>query len=1414
TRDDNEVIFLKLIRPRKINIRDAVGNRIPSWDLMMKNIYNLNVSNIERDGFQLRIIYRDDRTGIDNPQLQEGVVARTKQLIEIFGLDKLNPNNDPQRDGNFDFVDGITINTKNGLIIFPYLRPFETPLRQVFAGDPKEDLLLEKYLYDTLYNTTKADAELDANKNKFFIVGSMQAGSSSEISLPAIGISENSVKVFAGGSPLREGIDYHVDYNFGKVRIINDGILNSGKDINITYEKADFFNFQSRTLVGTRFDYKFSDDINFGATLLHLFERPIITRVSIGNEPAKNTKYGLDLNIRKDSRVITKVLDFLPLIQTKEKSTVNFSAEFAQLLPGTSNIVDGEGTSYIDDFENSATPINLTNFNSWKLASIPQNETFSLDPSSGKINDISAGYKRAKLAWYQIDNLFYRDGGRNKPPNITPEDLNYHYVRPISPQEIFPNRDEFVINTNLPVLDLAFYPEERGPYNFNTNLTINGTLTNPQSNWGGITTPIRTEVDFDKSNIEYIEFWMMDPFIDSEYGRINDGINTPKHNRTGGDLYFNLGSISEDVIRDGKHGFENGLPPDGSLTDVDNSSPWGNVTQQQYLTNAFDNSAESRKNQDVGLDGLDLNKELSKYSTFLNTIPPPAKAIIEKDPSADNFQYFLGNQHDNNNAEILERYKNFNGTENNSPLISTNENYTSSGTNLPDNEDLNNDNTLTELEEYYEYKVSLKPGEMDLNHKYIVDKVEFNHKESGDLVTWYLFRIPIRQFDNKVGNISGFKSIRYLRMYMTNFSEPVVARLANFRLVGSKWRRYKGNLEEPRFGEPLEPNLDNFTVSVVSIEENGQGSATQSPYVLPPDFKRDRDNTSAVNRQLNEQSLQICIENLEDTDARSVFKNVNLDLINYGRIKMFLHADSEAQDGELTAFVRLGTDFNQNYYEIEIPLKISQPGASLSRDVWPEENEIDLDLNALLALKSTRNRENGSINELYPANGPNIVGKHRLRILGRPKLSDIRTIMIGVRNPGSPDQQPHSICIWANELRVTDFDRSAGWAANAVLNTKLADLANITATVRHSTYGFGGIQSRISERTREEFTSYDLSANVDLDKLLPEKAGIQLPMFVSYEKTMIKPHFDPLDPDITLKASLLSLNSIEEQNDYRNLVQDISERKSINFSNIRKIKTNKESKNRIYDFSNLSFTYAYSELNQRDYKTSSHLRKNYRGAVAYNFTSQAEPWEPLKKSDKLKSPYFKLIKDFNINLAPKTINIRADIDRKFIRTVYRDELLNPGNEPYFEKYYSFNRNYNIRWDLTRGLSLNYIGRANAIIDEPEGDINTQAKKDSVITNFRNLGRMKNFNQVVDVNYKVPIEKFPLTDWISGDYKFRASYNWKAGPVNQPDSLDFGNIIQNSRENTIGAKLDFVKLYNKIGFLKEINSPTKKPQQTP
>lgn len=1444
---DDEVVFLKMLRPKKVLTKNN-GLVVPMWNLMMKNIYNLNVQGLTRDGFQLRVIYRDDRTGIDNPQLQEGTISKTKQLIEVMGLDRLNPYNDPQPDGNFDYVEKLTVNSDAGLIIFPYLEPLNKPLRLLFAQETPSlrDYMVNKYVYDTLYHTTKAEAELVATKNKFYIVGNFKSGSGKDIIIQGFNITQGSVKVYAGGTPLREGTDYTVDYTFGKVTILNEGILTSGKDINITYEQQDPFAFQTRSLLGTRFDYKLSDDINIGSTVLYYNERPLISRNLIGTEPARNFQYGVDFNMKKNSRLITKMVDALPFIQTKETSTVNLNAEFAQLLPGTSNIVQGEGTSFIDDFENTATPTTLMNRLSWKLSPVPKTPDNRFDLANGADNDLRAGYKRAKLSWYQVDNsVFYLPNGQRLRPNgISDDDLKNHYVRKVGPQEIFPYRDQTLGNFNEQILDIAYYPSERGPYNYNTDLDANGRLLRPETNWAGIMTGVRSEVDFDKANIEYIEFWMLDPFITTKRGVVDDGTDGATNNNSGGQLVFHIGNLDEDVIRDNKFGFENGLPPDGNHDPANvTKTPWGYVTNQNYLNDAFANDPSSRPNQDVGMDGASNAVEQEIFNDeFLSKLSGPARQAVSDDPSADDFHHFLSPFYpDVKTSTVLARYKNFSGQENNSPVASTGIPQASST--IPDSEDLNADNTLGKNveESYYTYNIDLRPSTLQVGRKYIFDEAEFN--SDGETVKWYLFRIPIRQFDEKVGNIEDFKSIKYIRMYLTGFRQPVVLRLANFRSVGNRWRRYTGNLAESQLSEPLEPNLDDFTVSAVNVEENGQGNATKPPYVPP--LRRDRDVTSVQQRRLNEQAVQLCVNQLPDGDARAIYKNVSFDFFNYGRIKMFFSAHSpkdNINDNDLVGFLRLGTDFDQNYYEIEVPLKVTHPmiaGKTVEtysvEVVWPDTNSIDLNLNELYALKARRDREineaadagtassdaTASLTKLYPTI-PWVVGKHKIRILGRPDLSQVKLMMIGVRNPSQSisnsekvhdDGKPKDVCIWANELRLTDFDRTPGWASNVVLSTKLADLGTVTGSIRHMTYGYGGVQSKISERSRAITTSYDISANLMLDKLLPKKLGLSIPMFASYESKIMNPNYDPANPDTRLAAALLSFDSDAKREAYKKLIQDKSIRRSLNFTNVRRVKQNKESPVRIWDVENFSFTYAYSEATQTNFLLQENTKRNVKGGVAWQYTPTFKGFEPFKNVKGMKSPWLQIIKDLNFNPLPQNVTVRAELDRSFSKIIYRNSSTDAQSSlPNFQKYFVFNRFYNARWNFTKTLTLDYSARVNAIIDEPDGDIDTRQKYDSLMHNLKSFGRMKAFDQSATVNYTLPFEKIPITNFLGAEYRYNVAYSWRAGPLPigslKNDSLNLGNIIQNTREQAVNGRVDLTKLYNKVGFLKSINTPKK------
>ncbi|MBE63498.1 MAG: cell surface protein SprA [Flammeovirgaceae bacterium] len=1418
---DNEVIVMKMLKPSKINVE------VPTWDLMLKNIYPIsNGRSVSQEGFQLRIQYRDDASGIDNPSLHEGERTRNVPLIELLGLDQLNQNNDNSKDGNFDFIDGVTIDANRGNVIFPVLEPFGSTLESYF--NDSESGLVQKYVYDELYTETQVDARLLNRLNKFYLIGDYKgasgggSSSSQTYSLNAISLVENSVVVTAGGTLLTEGLDYRVDYNLGTLTIIKEEWLNSGKDIKITYEQDDLFNFQTKWFYGTRLDYVVSDNFNIGATLLHLNERPGgRSRFTIGDEPTKNTKYGFDLSYQNEVPFLTKAMDFLPLVNTKAPSTITFSGEYAQLIPGTSNLVDGEGTSYIDDFESAAIPVNLSGAIGWKLGTTPETEDNLFDLSNTE-GALGFNYRKAKIAWYSIDPSVFYQSGQRRPTNITDYDLANHYVRPVLAQEIYPERARNVYIVPETIFDIAYYPSERGQYNYNPNLTPETTasgevvpvLSEPEKNYGAIYRNISTEQNFNANNIEYLEFWMLDPFISGANGVVHDGL-FEANNTTGGQLVFNIGDVSEDFNNDGDRTFESGFPEDGDLSKKIQTE-WGYRPSESYLANNFQQTG--RENQDIGFDGLRNDEE---EDFFASQLPMSQIPSLREDPSADNFKYFLDTDYDANDAKILERYKNFNGLDGNSP--------TQSGTNvqsytiLPDNEDSNTDGNFVTSESYNEYKINLRPGGLEVGNNFIIDKI----RNQEDAPYWYLVRIPIRTAGTPYnGGVDFGSTVRSIRMYLTGWKEPVVLRMSQLQLVGSQWRKYTDALKEEGLNEVPETSSSDFSVSVVNIEENS-GESGKIPYVVPPGINRDRDNTTIINRQLNEQSLQVCVEDLADKDARAVYKPYTVNLVNYGRLKMFFHAhangDDNVADDEVSGFLRIGTDEVDNYYEIEVPLKITQEGEFTAASIWPEQNEIDIALNELLALKALRNRS--GVNQLSRYSGTSENGRYKLIVKGNPDMSSLQTLMIGVRNPSSDDGAPKSVCLWANELRVTDFDKHKGWAANGSVVAQLADVARVSATGQYTSFGFGDINENLQEREQWETRSYDLTANVNVDKfLLPEKTGLKVPMMVSMENTREIPHYDPLDPDVPLEASLDGFATQQERDEYRKIVENRVERRSINFTNVRKEKINKEANAHFFDVENLSFSYSHSETVRSNVSTETALQKQVTGGMSYNYSPNQIILEPFAKSEAFSSPYLKLIKDMNLSLSPSSLSFRADLARNFRMTRYYDNDLNPqyGNE-FYERLFTFTRNYAFRWNIFKSLSLDYSARANAVIDEIEnengptadnpieGDLDSREEMQYIWGQIKNLGRMKNFNQDISATYKLPFDKLPLTDWISGDLRYSAGYVWTAGSLGQLDDQGyfFGHTIQNKRDRGVVGKLDMVKLYNKVSFLKEVNQPQRK-----
>lgn len=1416
SRREDEVIMLKLLKSSTIRNR----TNSPMWDLMMKNIYSLGVPGVGKQGFQLRIIYKDDRTGIDNPNLQEGRNLQNIPLVRLMNLDRLNPNGDqqlPDGDGNFDFVEDITIDTKMGRMIFPVLEPFGSHLNKKFDSD--EQVLREKYVFNELYRSTLGDAQQVTTKNKFFIRGSLQASNSSEISLP-LGASGQSVRIFAGGVQLQEGADYTIEPQLGKIRIINQSILNSARQIRIEWEKPDLFNTQRRIMLGTRLDYNLSKDIHIGATAMSLRESTpgFLTRVAIGQEPVNNTILGVDVNLRKDSRFITRMLDALPLIQTKEMSSIQLTAEYAKLFPAVNNSRIG-GNAMIDDFEATRNINDLTRQPTrWRPAATP-------DKFQGSATSYDYNYKRGKISVYTVDQSTYFAGGfggaNTLPDIVSSEAANNLYEKAFTPTQIFTGRSLPAFNSSIPlnILDVSYFPSERGMYNYNANLDNDGFLPNPKGNFGAVMRGLTADNDFENANTEYLTFWMLDPFKDI----VRDGSpNGNRKNRNGGKLMFHLGDISEDFIPDSRNNFENGLLPSGGLTSQPVTTRWGKAPSVQYITDAFDNQTGSREKQDVGLDGLSNTEEqnfphIQKFLTDIQAkVKPSVYDQIVKDPSGDDFKFFIDPEYDRDNKNLLQRFKNYLGVENNSPQSTqTNNSATPANSVTPDKEDVNADNTVNDVENFYEYEIDLRPNQLDVNKGFIVDKVTV----PGTEATWYLFRVPIKQFTRKYGDINGFKSIRFMRMLLTDFDDPVVLRFASLQLESNQYRAYDKNLSNAGLTEVPEPYDAKFKVGVVSIEENGCSDDGQNcnvkggktPYVVPPGFIRDQDVTQQqFDIKFNEQSISLGVTNLRDGDSRAVFKNTRVDMLNYKNLRLFIHAENDASDQNTVggAFIRIGTDLTENYYEIEVPqLKITPNGSLSESAIWPDENAIDVALSELVSLKGERNRDAKNVSVLYTR--PTLDNKYNISVLGNPDLSTVLTIMLGVRNPKSADESPNSFLVWMNELRAYGFNQNSGDAALLAANIKLADLATVTVNGNYKGFGFGGVQDKISERARDTGKGIGIASNIELDKLLPEKWGLKIPFFVNFDKQIITPHFNPLDPDMPLEVALANITDPVARERYKRLVIDENTRRGFNFSNVRKIKTKEGAKSHVYDIENFSFTYAQNNISRSNILIDEYALNQYRGGITYQFQPKQINFEPFKSKKSLEKPFLYWIKDLNFSPLPTVIAFRTDFDRSFAKTQLRNsDLTTNGIIPMFEKYFLMNRTYDLQWNLTKSILFNYSASMNAIIDEPQGDLNTQRKIDSLWTNFKKLGRAKTFNQDMRFTYRLPLDKFFLLDWMTADAKYNNNFNYQAVSLNILDefNIPFGNTIRNGRDKGVRGKIDFVKLYNKAKYLRFANSP--------
>ena len=1399
--DTKQGLFVKSLKNTSNNPQQ--GN----WKLMMKNVYNL-ASQIEKEKFRLDVKFQSDTTGVYITYIPEKQVKQMP-LIKVLGADRLDNNNNAHSNGYYDYVEGYTVS--NGSVFIPKVEPFGSYMYEYLKSKGVADEQAEKYAFTALYDSTKTVAKQIAEKNKYLLVGQFKGSSSNVISLGAYNVPQGSVMVTAGGVTLTEGSDYSVDYNAGEVTILNQSIIDAGTPVNVSLESNTDYGMMRKTMFGLNWEYDFSKNFQLSGTFQHLSEQPLLTKVAMGEEPVKNTLWGINVNWKKESQWLTNVLDKIPFLHLTQPSQISFTGEFAQLIAGQASGTQ-DNASYLDDFESTKSSIDVMTPTSWFLSSVP-----SMFPENKDKTGLTSGFNRSQMAWYTIDPLFNRKGSTLTPGHIKSDlnQLSNHYVRAIYMRELFPLRQQQTYSTEtstVNAMNIAFYPNERGPYNFNvTDLQADGTLANPQKHWGGMMRKLDTN-DFEQANVEYIEFWMLDPFIYSN--------QQPDARLYGGDFYINLGEISEDILRDGKKFYESGIPVDGSNSFT--YSQWGKIPTQSTVTYAFATTSGSRALQDVGFNGLTDAEEQEFYrSAYLDQIQGKVnQAVFDSifaDPARDDYHYYRGSDWDQMQAPILYRYKFINNPQGNSPdSDSRTESYDTSYKSTPDVEDINQDYTLNEYEKYFQYHVSIRPEDLVVGKNYIVDKREYTpslpNGTKNETVTWYQFRIPVDQYESKVGNINDFSSIRFMRMFLTNFEKPIVMRFGTLDLVRGTWRTYDQPLGAAN-GATLE-------ASAVSIEENAE--KTPVNYVLPPGIRRGQDPSQPQLVEENEQALSLVVKNLSSGEAKAVYKNTTLDLRQYKRIQMFTHANALAQnttdlrDNQLSVFIRLGNDYKNNYYEYEIPLKLTPEGKYSRRSledckaVWPEENMLDIQMSVFTALKKERNKAKAmgmaSFSQpfvAYDSNHPN----NKMTLVGNPTLGEVKTMMIGIRN-NSGDVKSGEV--WVNELRLLEHNNKGGWAANANLNVQLSDWGSVNATGRYTSEGFGGLEDKVASRSTDSYGSYSVTTSLEMGKFFPDKAKVSIPLYYSVTKEKTSPKYNPLDTDMELQDALDATGSKAERDSIENIAVTKVVNTNFSISNARVgIATKRHPMP--YDPANFSFSYSHSHQHTQGETTVYENEDNWRGSLDYSWTPVYKSWEPFKKL-KNKSKWLDILKRFGLNWLPQNVAFNTEMTRNYYELQERDmESTENSQLPLsFSEQFLWNREFSMRWDLTKNLHMNFQSATHAQIEEPYTPINKDlyadqyhAWKDSVWTSIKHWGAPLDYNQTFTASYQLPLNLIPIFDWVNADASYNSTYSWNKGTEDE-DGVSYGNTINTNRSLNLNGTFNLVKLYNHVPFLKAAN----------
>lgn len=1444
----NDRIYLKLLRPGGMTTADK------AWNLTMRNIYSLGVSGINPEGFELEIA--DTRGNIPEVNLP----GRSATLLQDLGLDRVNSEGATIPDNQIDFT-GITLDAGTGRIMFPYLEPFGKRIDEIL-GNSVSDSVRQSLTFKELYKLKQSDAR-DISKNRNYTISGNSKGGVSGSFYLGFGLIEGSVKVFANNVELIEGSDFEVDYSFGSLTIMNESYLAPGQEIEVEYESNQFSIIGQKNFTGLRAEYRINDDIQFGSTFFKLKEQPLSDKIRIGNEPINNTVLGLDARANFEAPWLTQAIDKVPLLQTKTPSNIQFSGEFAQLRPGVAqtNAVqeaidnnelyrdEENGLVFIDDFEGAEYTISLTNPTRWNLASAPAalpgygpDETYFANPDfttpQSSFDRKARADLRSQFSWYSIP----RNISSIRNAIVTPESETI-LLKDVFQGRETNNRQEDVISS----LDMHFNPAKRGPYNYNLDLK-NVLENNPENTWGGMTYVIPSgQEDLVQNNIEFLEFWVQ---------AILPGGQDPTGEEPfyDGKIYLDLGIISEDVIPNVRLNTEDGLSTvlNNLQEDDAESQPRSYIPPSPPVPlGQFSN--DKRVLEDVGLDGApnpgtqgaENRDEGALFSDFIEAMRAQYGegtkefSMIEEDPSNDDYVYYGENKV--LDYKLHERFFRMLGHhDGNTPESGGSDNKTAV-TLKPDTEGLVSASSIQQTNSYYQYEIDFNPADVSqLNigspGTYIVDKIPRN----PEYKTWYLVRVPLNDFKRKFGDIESFQNISYIRMWMSGYQKPFTMRFATLEFVGSQWRKVSNLSDSP-------VNPDDFKLSTINIEENA--NREPFPYRQPDGAIRALNRSAQIQALENEQSLVLSVENLEAGMIQMV-KRVypgKLNLLNYSNMRMFVHGEGFYERGDAELVVRLGTDLDNNYYEYRQPVSPSQPmpfnynpsdAGQLeveAAEIWRyDENNMNIIISAFNVLKQLRDDAGADPTEVFEQKGildpEKAVNGAVVAIKGNPSLDRVTEIGLGIRNPYNPQNINSSGSpllnaeMWLNELRLSGFDNEKGWAANAKSTIKFADFATVNANLTRRTNGFGGLESRLGDRSVSDQTAYGISSTINLHKLIPDRFGWSFPVTISNRVNSQIPKYLPSQGDIRLTDFIDKVNAddlvpsdLKDDviNSKINDIESINETFSFNVSNISK--RNSKPKLAQLTLDNTKLSYVYNEGYSKNPQLVFQNKWDYKASIQYNLSLRRIKLLQLFKFTS-GIPVLGALSELRFGYLPSSITASSTLTRRYDESRRRN-LIDPEDLQALQQSHAFTQQnrFSFSYNFMPSIPITFTSSSNFDFSslginpsyrddvdslsysiKPSFDVIKGAIRDSLTP------RRSSYQESYSASWRPKLNAIDALNWLTYSASYGGGYQW----TNSPSGSDLGANVSNSFQLDNTFKVSTSRLLDKFDWYKMVEEANK------